>query len=62
MGYFHRTSTGSLLSAAWDLRHNLSVYDALYVALARRLRCPLITVDRRLVAAPGIGVPVVVAS
>ena len=40
------------------LRHNLSAYDALYVALARRLRCSLVTADRRIAAAPGLGIVV----
>jgi len=49
-----------LPTAAWELRHNLSGYDALYVELARRLACPLITADRRLAAAPALGVPITV--
>jgi predicted nucleic acid-binding protein len=43
---------------ALALRHNLSAYDALYVALARRLRCSLVTADRRIAAAPGLGIVV----
>ena len=42
-----------LLDRIWRLRHNLSAYDAAYVALAEELRAPLITRDRRLAAAPG---------
>lgn len=57
-----RVPVAPLLLDAWDLRHNLSTCDALYVALARRIGCPLITADRRLAAAPGLGVPVVVAA
>jgi predicted nucleic acid-binding protein len=49
-----------LIHDAWTLRHNVSASDALYVALARRLGCPLITLDRRLAAAPGLGITVVV--
>jgi predicted nucleic acid-binding protein len=56
-----RVPMSPLLLAAWELRHNLSPYDALYVALAQKLRCPLITVDRRLAVAPSVGVPVIVA-
>ena len=37
----------------WGLRHNLSSYDAWYVALAEALDCPLVTLDRRLSRAPG---------
>lgn len=47
-----------LLPEAWKLRGNLSLYDAMYVALAGRLRCPLVTADRRLTAAPGLPVAV----
>jgi predicted nucleic acid-binding protein len=37
----------------WELRHNLTAYDAAYVALAEALEVPLITCDRRLSDAPG---------
>ena len=37
-----------LLSRCWELRGNLSVYDAAYVALAEALEVPLLTSDRRL--------------
>jgi predicted nucleic acid-binding protein len=37
-----------LLGRAWQLRHNLSFYDGLYVALAEQLRGPLLTLDARL--------------
>jgi predicted nucleic acid-binding protein len=41
-------------------RHNLTVYDALYLELASRLAMPLATLDRRLVAAcQASGVPVI---
>lgn len=42
-----------LLSRAWELRHNLSAYDAIYVALAEFLKAPLLTRDRRMANAPG---------
>ena len=32
----------------WELRHNLTCYDAWYVALAEDLGCPLLTLDRRI--------------
>jgi predicted nucleic acid-binding protein len=51
-----------LVMDAWELRHNLSAYDALYVSLARALACPLITCDRALAGAPGLGVTVTVVA
>lgn len=38
---------------AWELRHNLTSYDAWYVALAEALRLPLATFDERLAKAKG---------
>jgi predicted nucleic acid-binding protein len=38
---------------AYELRANVSAYDATYVALAEQLNCALVTADRRLAAAPG---------
>lgn len=37
----------------WGLRHNLTAYDATFVALAEALDAPLITCDARLASAPG---------
>lgn len=37
----------------WELRHNLTAYDAAYVALAETLEVRLVTCDRRLSGAPG---------
>ena len=42
-----------LLPRAFELRHNLTPYDAAYVALAELLECPLVTADTRLVNATG---------
>jgi len=42
-----------LLLRIWELRGNLTAYDAAYVALAEALNAPLITHDRRLANAPG---------
>ena len=42
-----------LMERCWELRHNVTVYDAVYVALAEALEAPLVTADRRLAAAPG---------
>lgn len=41
-----------LLDAAWQLHENVSFYDALYVALAARLRLPLVTTDGKLTDTP----------
>ncbi len=43
-----------LLRRVWDLRHNLTAYDAIYVALAEALDAVLVTRDRRLAGAAGI--------
>ena len=40
-------------SRVWELRVNLTAYDAWYVALAEQLDAPLVTLDRRLAAASG---------
>lgn len=37
----------------WQLRHNVTAYDATFVALAEALAVPLITCDERLASAPG---------
>ena len=42
-----------LLPRVWDLRNNLTAYDAMYVALAEALDAPLLTRDKRLAASPG---------
>lgn len=42
-----------LLSRCWELRTNLTFYDAAYVALAEALGATLLTGDRRLARAPG---------
>ena len=41
------------LSRIWELRQNLTAYDAVYVALAEVLEAPLLTRDGRLANAPG---------
>lgn len=43
-----------LVERLWQLRDNLTAYDAAYVAAAELLRCPLLTGDARLAKAPGV--------
>lgn len=43
------------LARAWELRANVTAYDAMYVALAESLDAPLITTDARLARAGGHG-------
>jgi len=38
---------------SWQLRHNITAYDACYVALAEILEVPLATLDLRLARASG---------
>lgn len=45
----------------WELRANLTAYDAAYVALAEVLGGRLVTLDARLAGAPGIRCDVIVA-
>ncbi len=40
------------LPRIWELRHNLTAYDAAYVALAETLGCALLTRDQRLAKSP----------
>lgn len=49
-----RHATFSMLDRVWELRDNLSAYDAAYVALAEIIDCPLVTVDARISRAPGL--------
>jgi predicted nucleic acid-binding protein len=42
-----------LLARCWELRDNLTVYDAAYVALAEAMQATLLTGDERLARAPG---------
>lgn len=43
-----------LIERVWELRENLTAYDAAYVALAEGMGATLITCDARLANAPGI--------
>ena len=48
-----RYSHTPFLGRIWELRENLTAYDAAYVALAEALDAPLVTMDVRLAQAPG---------
>jgi predicted nucleic acid-binding protein len=57
-----RVAHTGLAERAWSLRHNLSFYDGLYVALAESLDTPLVTLDARLAkAAAGIAAATVMS-
>lgn len=49
-----RAPHAPLLARCWELRSNVTPYDAAYVALAEALAAPLLTTDARLTRAPGI--------
>ncbi|WP_298746553.1 type II toxin-antitoxin system VapC family toxin [uncultured Serinicoccus sp.] len=48
-----RVDHGALVMRCWELRQNLTVYDASYVALAEAIQATLLTGDRRIARAPG---------
>jgi predicted nucleic acid-binding protein len=49
----YRYSHAVLLDRIWELRANLTAYDAAYVALSELLDAPLLTMDARLARASG---------
>lgn len=51
-----RVSVRPLVAEGWQLRHNLTVADALYVVVAKHLNAPLVTTDNNLAAAPTLPV------
>ena len=53
LGIDRLPATG-LLPRIWELRDNLSAYDATYVSAAEALGCALVTADSRLAGAPGV--------
>ena len=48
-----RYPTLPLMRRAYELRANVTPYDATYIALAEALQCDLLTADNRLANAPG---------
>ena len=55
-----RYAVHTLLDRVWELRDNLSAYDASYVALAELLGCSLLTADGRLGRAAGVRCPITI--
>lgn len=53
-----RASHRPLLARCWDLRTNMTIYDAAYVALAEGLGTVLLTADSRLARSAGARCPV----
>ncbi len=53
-----RYAHSQLLTRVWELRHNLTPYDAVYVALAEHLGVELVTADERLAGASGPRCPI----
>ena len=50
---FERVPTLRLVRRVYELRANVTAYDAMYVALAEALGCELLTADQRLAGATG---------
>jgi predicted nucleic acid-binding protein len=61
VGVLRHSSVG-LFDRIWQLRDNVTAYDATYVALAEALDCPLATTDQRLANAPGIACEMVLVT
>lgn len=55
-----RYAVVGLLARIWELRENVTAYDATHVALAETLACDLVTADARLVRARGPTCPITV--
>lgn len=55
-----RIGVQRLLPRIWELRENVSAYDATYVAVAEALDAALLTADGRLARAPGPRCPITV--
>lgn len=47
-----------MIPRVWELRANITAYDAAYVALAEALECTLVTADARLANATGPRCPI----
>ncbi|MCY4423602.1 MAG: type II toxin-antitoxin system VapC family toxin [Acidimicrobiaceae bacterium] len=53
-----RIAGRALAPMAWPHHHNITAYDAFYVAAASALGAPLLTADGRLARAPGLGITI----
>ncbi len=53
-----RVDHTALVERCWELRDNLTIYDAAYVALAEALQVTLLTGDQRIARAPGPRCPI----
>lgn len=53
-----RVDHRALVLRCWELREDLTVYDACYVALAEALHTTLLTGDRRIARVPGPACPI----
>lgn len=51
---FSRVQHAELLPRIWELRGNLTAYDAAYVALAEAMDAPLVTGDARMARGAGV--------
>lgn len=49
-----RVTHRHLMERCWELRANVTTYDAVYVALAEAIDAPLVTADRKLAGASGV--------
>lgn len=49
-----RLPMSGLFARVWELRNNLTAYDAMYVVCAEMLDAPLVTADRRMAAVAGV--------
>jgi predicted nucleic acid-binding protein len=53
-----RAPHGPLIARCWELRDNVTIYDAAYVALAEAMQATLLTGDQRLARATGPRCPI----
>ncbi len=54
----HRYAHEPLLGRMWQLRNNLTAYDAAYIALAEGLDAEFLTLDKALSRVPGVRVAI----